>query len=279
MVSENHQKPGRSISGVGVGLRACHYDYILEHRPDLPWFEVLSDNYMVEGGPALQYLDSIRAHYPVSMHGVGLSIGSTDSLNQDYLRRLKKLMARVEPAFISDHLCWVSVDGQYLHDLFPLPYTELVVQHVAARIRQVQDFLGEQILIENVSSYLSYQESEMTEWEFLNAVANAADCYILLDINNIYVSAMNHHFDPKHYVSAVNAKRVKQYHLAGYEQREHYLFDSHSEAVHQTVWDLYRFALEKVGEIPTLIEWDSDIPSFPDLFEEAKKAQSFWRTK
>jgi len=264
----------RPIQGAGVGLRSCHYSYILQHRPPIPWFEALSDNYMVDGGPALHYLDVVREHYPMVLHGVGLSLGSTDPLSQEYLNKLRTLVHRVNPSWVSDHLCWISVKGHYFHDLLPLPYTKEVIQHVADRIRQVQDCLGLPILIENVSSYFEYNKNEMTEWEFVNTVAEKADCFILLDINNIYVSAMNHHFDPQTYVRSIDCERVKQFHLAGFSDKRRFLFDSHGEMIHQPVWDLYQVALRRFGPIPTLIEWDENIPKFPILQAEAEKAQS-----
>lgn len=264
----------RKIQGAGIGLRSCHYTTILENRPDVPWFEVLADNYMVEGGPALSYLDAICEYYSVVLHGVGLSLGSTDELSESYLKRLKKLIDRVNPAWVSDHLCWTAVQGKHLHDLLPLPYNEEAIAHVAGRINRVQDYLGRQILIENVSSYLEYKQNEMTEWDFLNAVAERADCHILLDINNVYVSSANHGFDPSLYIQNINPKRVKQFHLAGYADKGRYLLDSHGELIHQPVWDLYQKALERFGAVPTLIEWDDNVPEFSVLQGEAEKAQA-----
>lgn len=271
----NHQSHSEGpLQGVGVGLRSCHYQYILAHLPEVPWLEILSDNYLMSGGSDLQYLMAIRAHYPVAMHGVGLSIGSTDPLNRDYLNKLKQLANRVEPQLISDHLCWISVDGHYLHDLLPLPYTEEAITHVVARIKTIQDFLGQQILIENASSYMQYQQSEMTEWQFINEIATRADCFILLDVNNVYVSAHNHGFDPYEYIQEIKLDRVRQFHLAGYQDKQRYLFDTHNELVHQPVWDCYKAAVERFGSVPTLIEWDSDIPPFNVLQQEANKAQA-----
>lgn len=264
----------RPIQGVGIGLRSCHYNHIIEHRPPVAWFEALSDNYMVDGGAALHYLDVVREHYPMVLHGVGLSLGSTDPLSQDYLKKLKTLTDRVNPAWLSDHLCWISVKGHYFHDLLPLPYTEEVIQHVVDRIQQVQDFLGSQILIENVSSYFEYKQNEMTEWEFINEIVEAADCCILLDINNIYVSAMNHRFDPHVYVNSIARERVKQFHMAGFADKQRYLLDNHGEMIHQPVWDLYEVALKRFGPVPTLIEWDENIPKFSVLQAEAEKAQA-----
>jgi uncharacterized protein len=262
------------IHGAGIGLRSCHYSTILENKPAVPWFEVLSDNYMVQGGAALAYLDAICERYPVVLHGVGLSLGSTDELSADYLARLKTLVDRVNPAWVSDHLCWSSVNGQHFHDLLPLPYTEEVVQHVADRIKRTQDVLDKPVLIENVSSYLQYKHSDMAEWDFINAVAERAGCFILLDVNNVYVSSVNHSFDPTTYVKSISPSRVKQIHLAGYEDKGCYLFDNHGDKVQQPVWDLYQTALERIGPVPTLVEWDDRVPDFSVLQAEAHKAQA-----
>lgn len=262
------------LHGVGVGLRSCHYQYILNHKPSIPWFEVLSDNYLGAGGPPLAYLEAIRANYPVAMHGVGMSIGSTDPINWDYFKKLKKLIDRIQPTYVSDHLCWVSMDNTYLHDLLPLPYTEEAIYHVVERIKQIQDFLGTRILIENVSSYFEYNMSTMPEWEFLNIIAKQADCWMLLDVNNVYVSATNHDYNPYEYIHQIDAKRVKQYHIAGYAEKDKYLFDTHSEKIHEPVWLLFKEALKVVGKNPTLIEWDGQIPKFIELAEEASKAQN-----
>ena len=216
--------------GFGLGLRTNHFQHVLDHRPDIDWFEIISENFMVSGGKPKHYLHRIRDIYPMVMHGVSLSIGSTDPLDMGYLRNLKSLAAEVEPLWISDHLCWTSLDGINSHDLLPMPYTEQAQNHLVDRISQVQDFLGRQILMENVSSYLSYRDFEMEEWEFLNAVAEQADCQILLDINNIYVSARNHNFDPQLYLNAINPERVQQFHLAGHSDYGDYVVDTHDHA-------------------------------------------------
>jgi uncharacterized protein (UPF0276 family) len=260
------------IQGVGLGLRACHYQTIYDTKPDIPWFEILSDNYL-DGGIPLNHLDWIRERHPLVMHGVGMSLGSTDPLNVDYLKKLRQLAHHIEPAWISDHLCWISHDSHYFHELLPLPYTEEALCHVVSRIQQVQDFLKQPILIENVSSYLRYPEPEMPEWMFINEVARQAGCFILLDINNIYVSAFNHQFSAQEYLSSINNDRVKQFHLAGYEIKETYLFDAHNQPVHSPVWELYQLAVQRMGRIPTLIEWDNDIPDFSGLLSEAQKAE------
>jgi len=260
------------LQGVGVGLRECHVPYLLNHWPNIPWLEIVSDNYLSEGGPIFDHLHQLGAHYPIAMHSVGMSIGSTDSLKEDYFNRLKGLADWLGPQIISDHLCWISVDDQYFHELLPLPYTEEALEHVVKRIKQIQHWLNRTITIENVSSYLTYQESEMSEWEFLASVAERADCGILLDINNIYVSSYNHQFDPKHYLQRMPKDRVQQMHLAGFETKPGYLLDGHNDAVHSEVWALYRQALKYLGAVPTLIEWDQNIPEFPRLEAEALKA-------
>lgn len=261
------------IQNVGLGFRSCHYSYIIENLPAVPWFEIITENYLGKQGVALKQLQTLREHYPLVFHGVSMSLGSTDPLNIEYLQQLKHLSAVIKPAYISDHLCWTSVNGEYFHELLPLPYTEEAINHVGARIQQVQDFLGQQILIENVSSYLNYSHSTMPEWEFINAIAETADCFILLDVNNIYVSAHNHGFDASFYINQINTSRVRQFHLAGFLDCGTHLLDTHGAYVHEKVWSLYETALQRFGAIPTLIEWDNDIPSFSELLNEAAKAQ------
>lgn len=263
-----------NVSGVGIGLRACHYAYIENENPEIPWFEVLADNYLHDGGPGLYHLEKIRKSYPITLHGVGMSLGSTDPINLSYLKKLKTLISRFEPTMVSDHLCWTSFENQYFHDLLPLPYTQEAIHHSAARIRQIQDFLGQRILIENVSSYFRFKHSELTEWQFLQAIAEEADCFILLDINNIYVSAMNNAFNPKEYINALATNRVAQFHLAGFENHESHLLDNHGSAIHPEVWQLYKNALNKFGTQPTLIERDNHIPHLTILMNEAKQAQN-----
>ncbi len=259
--------------GFGVGLRRPHYSYILEHRPPVDWFEVISENFMVDGGRPLEVLEGVREHYPIVLHGVSLSIGSADPLNRDYLDKLAALAGRFEPAWVSDHLCWTGVGGHNLHDLIPLPYTEEAVRHVSARVRQVQDILGRRMLLENVSSYLTFQHSTMAEWEFLTAVAEESDCAILLDINNIHVSAYNHGFDPEAYLKAVPSERVVQFHLAGYSDHGSYLLDTHDHPVCEAVWRLYEQAAARLGPVATLIEWDDHIPEFATLAATADQAR------
>lgn len=260
--------------GFGLGLRTEHYQAILATKPKVDWFEALSENYMIPGGKPLDFLDKIRALYPMVMHGVSLSIGSTTAFDQHYLRDLKKLANRIEPAWISDHLCWTGVHGQNSHDLLPLPYTEETVKHVVERIKIVQDFLGRQILIENVSSYASYVDSSMTEWEFINEIANQADCLLLLDVNNIYVSSYNHNFDAKAFIDGVPANRVQQIHLAGHQNNGDYIIDTHDAPVIDPVWDLYSYAISRFGEVSTMIERDDHIPVLEELVDELQIARN-----
>ena len=261
--------------GFGLGLRKDHYETIISERPPVDWFEILTENYMVEGGKPLYYLDRIRQDYPLVMHGVSLSIGSTDPLNTGYLKQLKTLMQRVEPEWISDHLCWTGLNGNNFHDLLPLPYTEEAIDHVADRIGRVQDYLGRQILLENLSSYVSFNTSLMSEWEFLGAVVEKADCLMLLDVNNIYVSSVNHGFDPMEYVSGVPAERVWQFHLAGHTANEsgRILIDTHDQPVRDDVWSLYEKTADLLGPVSTMIERDDNIPPLGDLLMELDQAR------
>jgi len=259
--------------GFGLGLRTAHYEEILAGRCDVDWFELLSENYLVAGGKPLHYLDRIRADYPVVMHGVSLSIGSTDPLDFDYLAALKALAERVSPQWISDHLCWTGVGGKNTHDLLPMPYTEAAVRHVASRVEAVQEFLGRRILLENVSSYVSYRESELAEWEFLAEIARRGDCLLLLDVNNIYVSAFNHGFDPEQYLVGVPAERVQQIHLAGHNHCGDHIIDTHDADVIDPVWDLYAKAIQRLGRVSTMIERDDRIPPLADLVTELDRAR------
>jgi len=265
----------QQLKGAGLGLRASHYQEIFETKPDVPWFELLSDNYMAAGGLPIQRAEKVRQDYPITLHGVGMSLGSADPLNTDYLKRLKVLADRLEPHYVSDHIAWVSVDGKYTHDLLPLPYNQDMLQHLSDRIQQVQDYLGRTILIENPSSYLSFDSSDMSEADFIRQLSLSSGCELLLDVNNIYVSAMNHGFDPYQYLESIPQDKVKEIHLAGYEQMDGYLFDTHGHSVKPPVWDLYRAALKRFGSVPTLIEWDTDVPEFSTLLAEAKKADAF----
>jgi len=263
----------RPFLGFGLGLRTEHYQYIIDNKPDVDWFEILSENYMVPGGKPLHNLDLIRNNYEMVMHGVSLSIGSTDPLNMNYLKDLKQLVKRVEPHWLSDHLCWTSIDGKNSHDLLPLPYNEKTIEHVASRIRKVQDYLGRQILIENLSSYITYKESECSEWEFLNEIALRSDCLILLDINNIFVSAHNHDFKPLDYIKGIDPERVMQFHLAGHSYSGEMIIDTHDHDICDPVWDLYAKALKHFGAVSTMIERDDNIPEFEELRNELSLAE------
>ena len=264
--------------GYGVGLRRQHYSHVLETCPSVDWFEVISENFMVAGGRALEVLEGVRASYPIAMHGVSLSIGSTDPLNRDYLRQLRDLARRFEPAWISDHLCWTGVGGRNLHDLIPLPYTDEALRHVVARIREVQDILERPLLIENVSSYMAFADSTMTEWEFISTIADEADCGILLDLNNIFVSAFNHRFDANEYVDAVPAERVVQYHLAGHSDHGTHLLDTHDHPICDAVWALYERAVRRFGAVSAMVEWDDNIPEFAELARIADRARTTFET-
>lgn len=259
--------------GFGLGLRPQYYEAVLRERPAVQWFEILTENYLVPGGRPLRELARVREHYPVVMHGVSLSIGGSDPLDLHYLRSLRQLADRVQPAWISDHLCWTGVDGVNTHDLLPLPFCADVVAHVAARVRQVQDYLGQRIALENVSSYIRYERSEMSEWEFLRAVAEAADCLILLDINNVYVNSHNHGFDAQEYLRGVPAARVQQIHLAGYSDDGDWLIDTHDEATSDAVWRLYAQAIHRFGAVATSIERDDQFPPLAELLDELARAR------
>lgn len=273
MVKRSDNKNQLNFLGYGLGLRTDYYDIILEQLPKVDWFEILSENYMVEGGKPRYYLDQIRERYPIVMHGVSLSIGGSDPLDKEYLKALKQLTEHAQPRWISDHLCWTGQGGQNMHDLLPLPYQDDVIKYVAERVKQVQDFLGRQILLENVSSYVTYQSSAMSEWEFYSAIVEEADCLMLLDINNIYVSARNHHFDPVDYINGVPRDRVQQMHLAGHSDYGDYVIDTHDHPVVDPVWNLYETALERFGPISTMIERDDQMPPFEELMAELAMAR------
>jgi uncharacterized protein len=264
----------RPSLGFGLGLRVEHYEAILAEEPPVDWFEALTENYLVPGGRPLDYLMRIRARYPLALHGVSLSIGSSAPLNLEYLKQLKALAARVQPAWISDHLCWTGVAGRNTHDLLPLPYTEEALEQVVSRIQAVQEILGQRILIENVSSYVAFRDSALTEWEFLREVAERADCLILLDVNNIYVSSVNHEFDALAYLNAMPAARVQQIHLAGHEDHGDYLIDTHDHPVCDPVWQLYAAALRHCGAVATMIERDDHIPPLAELCAELAEARA-----
>jgi uncharacterized protein (UPF0276 family) len=263
-------------AAAGIGLRAPHHQAVVTDWPEVAWFEAHSENYFAAGGVQVERLEQIRERYPLSLHGVGLSLGSTDPLDAQHLAQLQRAVRRFRPALVSEHLSWSSVGGRFANDLLPLPYTEEALRHVSARIRQVQDFLGRQILIENVSSYLEFECSRIPEWDFLAAVAAESGCGILLDINNIYVAAMNHGFDCERYLRALRPASIQEYHLAGHSALQidcrELLIDSHNAPVCAAVWDLYRRALLLIGRRPTLIEWDSELPPLAALVREAQQA-------
>ena len=257
----------------GLGLRREHYQTVLGERPDVPFFEVISENFMLDGGRPLDILERVRADYPVTMHGVSMSIASAEPLDEDYLTRLETLVRRLDPLFISDHLCWTRLSAHNSHDLLPLPFTEEAVGIVAEKIQRVQERLGRRILMENVSTYLRFAGSGMAEWEFVSEVAERADCGILLDVNNIYVNSRNHGFDPEKYLAAMPASRVAQYHLAGHEDHGDYVLDTHDHDIVDAVWSLFRTTMEIIGPRPTIIERDDHIPPFDELKAEMIQAQ------
>lgn len=261
--------------GIGIGLRAPHYDHILSRKPVVDWFEIISENFMIGGGRPLRILDQILEQYRVVQHGVSMYFGSADRPDREHLRRLKDLVKRTKTPWVSDHLCWGSVDGRYTHDLLPMPYTFEAAKITAQKIRDVRDFLEVPIAVENVSSYAEYHVSEMTEWEFLNEVVERADCGILLDVNNIYVSSQNHNFNPLTYINSVPPDRVAQIHIAGHSKFEKYILDTHDHPVLDPVWELYDHAIQRAGHTATLLEWDDSIPSFQEVHDEALKADQF----
>ncbi|HUB92257.1 MAG TPA: DUF692 domain-containing protein [Dyella sp.] len=269
-----HRSDALPYLGYGLGLRVEYYEALLAQPAGIEWLEIVSENYMVHGGLPLVWLDRFRERYPLVMHGVSMSIGSTDPLDDDYLARLAALAARVEPAWVSDHLCWTGVQGVNLHDLMPLPYTEEALDHVVARVKQVQDRLKRRILLENVSSYVSFADSQLSEWEFLAEVAERADCLILLDINNVHVSAMNHGFSALDYLRGIPVPRVQQFHLAGYEQGTQLIVDTHDAPVADAVWDLYAEAVRRFGRVSTMIERDDHFPPLSELMMELEHARA-----
>ncbi len=263
----------KNFLGFGLGLRTEHYESILNTKPAVDWFEVVTENYLVPGGMPHYYLEKIRENYPLVMHGVSMSIGSSDPLDWQYLKDVKALANKIEPKWISDHLCWTGIQGKNTHDLLPLPYTEEAIQHVVDRIIQIQDFFQQRILIENVSSYVSYKQSRISEWDFLKEITNRADCLILLDINNIYVSSVNHEFQPETYLDTLPKNRIQQIHLAGHSNMGDYIIDTHDHEIIDPVWDLYAHALEKFGPISTMIERDDNIPPLATLITELNHAR------
>ncbi len=261
--------------GIGIGLRVPHYNHILTEKPTVDWFEIISENFMCDGGRPLKVLDQILEQYRVVQHGVSAYFGSAQPLNREHLKKLKRLVQRTHTPWLSDHLCWGSVDGRFTHDLLPMPYTFAAAKVTAEKIRHARDFLEVPVVVENVSSYAEFHVSEMTEWEFLSEVVERADCGILLDVNNIYVSSQNHNFNPVEYIDHVPAARVAQFHIAGHSRYRKYILDTHDHPVIDPVWKLYEHALRRVGPTATLLEWDAHIPSFEEVHREALKARRF----
>lgn len=266
---------GYSNFGIGIGLRIAHYSHVLSEQPQIDFFEIISENYMLGGGRSLEILDRILEHYPVIQHGVSLYFGSLDPIDKKQISALKKLAERTKTPFLSDHLCWGSFDGSYSHDLLPLPYTSEAVKNTADRIKYVQECLELPVAVENVSSYLEYTDSEMTEWEFLTEVCELADCGMLLDVNNVFVSSRNHSFDPIQYIESIPLERVAQIHIAGHSEHGNYLLDTHDNFVRPEVWEIYRSVIEKIGPTNTLLEWDAHIPDFDVVHNEALRAADY----
>jgi uncharacterized protein (UPF0276 family) len=269
---------GHSHLGFGVGLRTVHFNHILKQHPDVDWFEVISENYLDSGGRARYVLDQVAERYPVVMHGVSMSIGSADPLDFDYLRKLKRLAKDVRARWVSDHLCWTGVAGINTHDLLPIPLNERTLKHVVKRVRTVQDVLERPLVLENPSTYVGFADDTMMEWEFLAQMAEQADCGLLLDVNNVYVSSVNHDFDPVAYIRSVPHERVVQFHLAGHTNCQTHLIDTHDGQVIEAVWELYRLARQLTGDVSTLLEWDAKIPEFPVVHAEVLKARDCFET-
>jgi uncharacterized protein (UPF0276 family) len=261
--------------GFGIGLRSVHFEHILKNNPTIDWFEVLSENYLDTGGRPLHILDQVAERYPVVLHGVSLNVGSTDPLDFEFLKKLKALGKRVNARWVSDHLCWTGVTGKNTHDLLPMPYTDQALRHTIQRVREIQDFLERPIALENASTYLEFSASKWPESEFISALAEEADCGILLDVNNVYVSSFNHGFDPKSYIDRIPKDRLVQMHLAGHTNKGTHILDTHSDYVIDNVWDLYRYAHRQLGGASTLLEWDANIPAFDVVHGEALKARRF----
>jgi uncharacterized protein (UPF0276 family) len=267
------QRANGALDGFGLGLRTPHYQDFTSAPQRVDWLEIITENYLVDGGKPLHYLDRIRRDYPMVMHGVSLSIGSTDPLDLDYLAQVRQLAQRIEPAWISDHICWTGTGSMNLHDLLPLPYTRQSLEHLVARVGQVQDFLGRPLVLENPSTYVSFQCDELVEWEFVGELVRRSGCELLLDVNNVYVSSVNHGFAPRDYIDAVPGAAVRQIHLAGHEDHGDYIIDTHDHAIVDPVWDLYAYTLQRIGWVPTMIERDDDIPPLAELIEELDEAR------
>jgi uncharacterized protein (UPF0276 family) len=258
--------------GIGIGLRTVHFAHILANKPEVDWFEILSENFMETGGRPMHVLDQIVERYPVALHGVSMGIGNTDPLNLDYLAKLKVLATRARAHWVSDHLCWTGIMGRNTHDLLPMPYTEEALEHTIARVKQVSEILERPLVLENPSSYVEFAASTLTEWAFLTALAEEADCGLLLDVNNVYVSSFNHGFDANAYIDGIPAERVVQYHVAGHTNKGTHIIDTHSDHAIPQVWELYRRAWSRTGPTATLYEWDESIPEFDVVLAEAQKA-------
>ncbi len=263
----------RPISGVGIGLRSQHIHEILTTLPDLDWLELLADNHLAEGGQSVDQLDSISKHYPLTLHCVGMSLASVEPLDLEYCQRIKRLAKRVNASWISEHLCFSAALGVYSHDLLPIPYNKETLAHCVQRVQQIQEALGDRLLVENVSSYMTFKNSDMSEISFISALAEQADCDLLIDVNNIYVNQLNHGLDGKAYIDHLPVERVREIHLAGYQQQENFVLDAHNNPVSEPVWALYQRLIERQPNIPTLIEWDNDIPPLQVLLDEVKKAR------
>jgi uncharacterized protein (UPF0276 family) len=261
----------RARLGYGLGLRPVYYDEILATRPPIDWFEIISENYMIPGGRPLAMLERFRADYPIVMHGVSMSLASTDPLDLDYLRQLNALAERIEPAWISDHLAWTGVHGVNLHDLLPIPFTKEALDHVVERISRVQDFLKRRLVVENASTYVAFQESEMDEWTFVAEMARRADCLLLLDVNNVFVSGFNHGFDARLFVDSIPVERVAQFHMAGHTNNETHRIDTHDQPICEEVWSLYECARRRFGDVAVMIERDDNFPPLAELLGELSR--------
>jgi len=269
MSSSSDERP---ISGVGIGLRSQHIHEILTDLPAIPWLELLADNHLADGGLDVAQLQSIAEHYPLTLHCVGMSLASVDPLNKAYCLRIKQLAQQVNAAWVSEHLCFTSAMGFQSHDLLPIPYNEVTLKHCVNRVMQIQDLLGERLLIENVSSYMAFNNTDMSEIDFIVELAQQADCFLLVDVNNIYVNQVNQGLDAERYIDQLPLDRIKEIHLAGFQQQENFLLDAHNNPVSEPVWRLYQRLIKRKADIPTLIEWDNDIPPLQTLLNEAKKA-------
>ena len=273
--THNQNRWGLPDLGIGVGLRTVHYPHILERKPAVDFFEILSENYMDTGGRPLWVLDQVAERYPIVLHGVSMNIGSTDPLDRDHLSKLKSLATRTRAAWVSDHLCWTGVAGRNTHDLLPMPLSDEALRNVVQRVKQVSEILERPLMLENASTYAEFASSSMPEWEFFARLMENADCGMLLDVNNVYVSSFNHGFDPGQYLDAIDPTRVTQYHLAGHTNKGTHIIDTHNDFVIDAVWDLYRHAVARTGNVATLLEWDADIPEFDVVHAEALKARAY----